>query len=175
MGELFLSSISAMIQSRETPKTHRAFNNYARFFDANREFRDLVNHVLSVDSSIEYDQKEALQKLLNKKRYPEVDEYLGANLIKQLRKSLKTKTVMQPHDDDNSSISMESSSVCGEQVADAENKSSCSSTKDDQTLTELRIENDRLLKLLSENKQLLLTLVEDGWKPFIKLLIEKKM
>jgi hypothetical protein len=70
---------------------------------------------------------------------------------------------------------MESSSVCGEQVADAEIRSSCSSSKDDQTLTELRIENDRLLKLLSENKQLLLTLVEDGWKPFIKLLIEKKM
>ena len=175
MGELLLSSVSAMIQSRETPKKHRAFENYARFFDANREFRDFVNHILSVDSSIESDQKEVLQKLLNKKRYPEVDEYLGANIIRQLRKSLKTKTVMQPHDDDNSSISMESSSVCGEQVIDAENRSSCSSSKDDQTLTDLRIENDRLLKLLSENKQLLLTLVEDGWKPFITLLIEKKM
>lgn len=175
MGELLLSSVSAMIQSRETLKKHRAFINYARFFDANREFRDFVNHILSVDSSMQSDQKEVLQKLLNKKRYPEVEEYLGANIIRQLRKVLKTKTVMQPvENDDDSSISMESSSVCGEQVADAENRSSCSSSAD-QTLTELRIENDRLLKLLSEQKQLLLTLVEDGWKPFIKLLIEKKM
>lgn len=175
MGELLLSTVSAMIKTRETAKRYKAFySHYARFFDTNCEFRDFVNHVLGVDSTMDSDQKDVMLRILNKQRYPEVVAYLDSNVIKQLRKLLTTKTVQSIDNNDSDSISMESSSVCGEEVADAESRSSCSSSTD-QKLIELKIENDRLLKLLSENKELLLTLVDNGWKPFIKSLIEKKM
>jgi hypothetical protein len=49
-----------------------------------------------------------------------------------------------------------------------------------ESYAELRSENDRLVKLLSEQKAMLLMLIEhatidEGWRPFVQALVETKM
>jgi hypothetical protein len=57
---------------------------------------------------------------------------------------------------------------------------STNGSSDSESYAQLRADNDRLVKVLTEQKAMLLLLIEhatidEGWKPFVKALVEKKM
>lgn len=189
-----LGDVCKLIQARDRKETgllHAFIDQYTLAkFQETSTFHDFIEHLRGQAEEL----PAAFVKLMNKSRYPELVSYLSVmDVKKRLRKRGATKpaiikkepqTGVAPANED--AFSMESSSLCSDdEVVSPSVSSSRVATHPDEDnsdngIARLRAENDRLVKMLTEQKMLLILLIEHatidaGWKPFIKALVEKKM
>ncbi len=184
-----VSDVCDLIKLREKMNYHETLRTgyvNASFSDQS-SFTDYLNHAVLCGEGTNV--LLVLSKLFSKKRYPELAKYFTNDIKKRLRKHITSGTGLQPDPQVNNddSFSMESSSSCeeggddnGDVASAASSRLAIATTAESESYAKLRSENDRLVRLLSEHKAMLSILVEhatidEGWRPFIKALVEKKM
>jgi hypothetical protein len=182
----------------ERDDTRKMFKDmYSKRFGDDAAFADYLDFIVSdceswyKDAPATYKSetsvsrlKSMINNLLNEVKYPAVASSVPvekrATVRVAMRESLKTLVVsgyFKPRRGrrgvEVADVSVEgSSSSCGD-VADLPEELLCDGGAND-----LRVENIRLKKLLSETKEIIIQLVEaadinNSWKPFIRMLIDK--